>query len=61
MFAYSLHSQFGWVLMYNSTLFTLNSQMCFISLGKVLVDKKEKKTSYEKIHAAKLTFWNSDK
>ena len=36
--------------------------MCFISLGKVLVDKKNKKTSYEKkINATKLTYRNPKK
>ena len=39
----------------------LNSQMCFTSLGKILVDKKDKKTSYEKINANKLTYRNSNK
>jgi len=33
----------------------LNSQKCFKYFGKVLIDKKDKKTSYEKIHANKLT------
>ena len=42
----------------------LNNQMCFISLGKVIIkkgDKKDKKISYEKINANKLTYRNSNK
>ena len=34
----------------------LNSQMYYKYLGKALVDKKDKKTSYKKIHANKLTY-----
>ena len=37
----------------------LISQKYIISLGKVLVDKKDKKTSYEKVNANKLTYRNS--
>ena len=36
----------------------LISQKC-ISLGKILVDKKDKKTFYEKVNANKLTYRNS--
>ena len=38
----------------------LNSQMCNISIGKVLVDKKDKKISYKK-NANKLTYRNTNK